>query len=56
LPAFAAAFPASTGILTLSKNVILRHLLLFISGSLKIVYDLLLYRSFQAIRAPEESE
>ena len=28
----------------------------FISGSLKIVYDLLLYRSFQAIRAPEESE
>jgi len=28
----------------------------FISGSLKIVYDLLLYRSFQAVRAPEESE
>ncbi|HYA40588.1 MAG TPA: MFS transporter [Syntrophobacteraceae bacterium] len=28
----------------------------FISGSLKIMYDLLLYRSFQAIRAPEESE
>ena len=28
----------------------------FISGSLKIVYDLLLYRSFKAIRAPEESE
>ena len=28
----------------------------FISGSLKIIYDLLLYRSFQAIRAPEESE
>lgn len=28
----------------------------FISGSLKIIYDLLLYRSFQTIRAPEESE
>ena len=28
----------------------------FISGSLKIVYDLLLYRSFRTIRAPEESE
>jgi MFS family permease len=28
----------------------------FISGSLKIMYDLLLYRSFQAIRVPEESE
>ena len=28
----------------------------FISGSLKIMYDLLLYRSFRAVRAPEESE
>ena len=28
----------------------------FISGSLKIIYDLLLYRSFRTIRAPEESE
>ena len=25
-----------------------------IAGSLKIVYDLLLYRSFRAIRPPEE--
>jgi MFS family permease len=27
-----------------------------ISGSLKIVYDLLLYRSFQAVRPPEETQ
>ena len=27
----------------------------FISGSLKIIYDLLLYRSFRAIKPPEES-
>jgi hypothetical protein len=26
-----------------------------IAGSLKIVYDLLLYRSFRAIRPPEET-
>ncbi|MEA2623023.1 MAG: hypothetical protein QOH61_1933, partial [Chloroflexota bacterium] len=26
----------------------------FISGGLKIVYDLLLYRGFQSIRPPEE--
>jgi MFS family permease len=28
----------------------------FLSGGLKIVYDLLLYRSFRAIRPPEEKE
>ena len=28
----------------------------FLSGGLKIVYDLLLYRSFQAVRPPEEKE
>jgi MFS family permease len=28
----------------------------FIAGSLKIVYDLLLYRSFRAIKPPEEAE
>ena len=27
-----------------------------IAGTLKIVYDLLLYRSFQAVRPPEEQE
>jgi MFS family permease len=28
----------------------------FIAGTLKIIYDLLLYRSFSAIKPPEESE
>jgi len=28
----------------------------FLSGSLKIIYDLLLYRSFRAIKPPEEAE
>jgi hypothetical protein len=28
----------------------------FIAGTLKVVYDLLLYRGFLALRAPEEQE
>jgi predicted MFS family arabinose efflux permease len=29
---------------------------LFIGGSLKIVYDLVLYRSFRHLKAPEETK
>jgi hypothetical protein len=28
----------------------------FLSGGIKIVYDLLLYRSFKAIKPPEEKK
>ena len=28
----------------------------FLTGGLKIVYDLLLYRSFKSIKAPEENK
>ena len=38
----------------LLANAALLNVLFFLSGGLKIVYDLLLYRSFKAIKPPEE--
>jgi MFS family permease len=39
----------------LLSNPLLLNLPFFISGSLKIVYDLLLYRSFRTMKPPEEN-
>jgi len=44
--------PVITG--PLLANAALMNLPFFLSGGLKIVYDLLLYRSFKAIKPPEE--
>jgi len=49
----ASLAPIFTGILF--NNPALLSLPFLISGSLKIVYDLTLYRSFQALRPPEEA-
>ncbi len=48
----AALSPFFTGLLL--ANPALLSLPFFLSGGLKIIYDLLLYRSFSAIRPPEE--
>jgi MFS family permease len=48
----ASLSPVFTG--PLLANVALMNLPFFLSGGLKIVYDLLLYRSFKAIKPPEE--
>jgi len=48
----ASLAPIFTGILF--SNAALLSLPFLISGSLKIIYDLILYRSFQAHRPPEE--
>ena len=48
----AAISPALTGLLL--ANPALISLPFFFAGTLKIVYDLLLYRSFKAIKPPEE--
>jgi MFS family permease len=48
----ASISPVLTG--PLLASAALTSLPFFISGSLKIIYDLLLYRSFKAIKAPEE--
>ncbi len=48
----AAISPALTGLLL--ANPALISLPFFIAGTLKIIYDLLLYRSFQAVKPPEE--
>ena len=50
----ASLSPVFTG--PLLAQATLLSLPFFLSGGLKIVYDLLLYRSFQAIRPPEEKE
>ncbi|MGZ3534742.1 MAG: hypothetical protein ACXU9K_05910 [Thermodesulfobacteriota bacterium] len=38
----------------LLANAALMNVPFFLSGGLKIIYDLLLYRSFKAIKPPEE--
>jgi MFS family permease len=48
----ASLSPVFTG--PLLANALLWNLPFFISGSLKIIYDLLLYRSFRALKPPEE--
>jgi len=48
----ASLSPVFTG--PLLANTALMNLPFFLSGGLKIVYDLLLYRSFKAIKPPEE--
>jgi MFS family permease len=48
----ASLSPVVTG--PLLANTALMNLPFFLSGGLKIVYDLLLYRSFKAIKPPEE--
>jgi MFS family permease len=48
----ASLSPVFTG--PLLANAALMNFPFFLSGGLKIVYDLLLYRSFKAIRPPEE--
>lgn len=50
----AAVSPALAGPLT--AHAALASLPFFIGGGLKIIYDLLLYRSFKSIRPPEEDE
>ena len=49
----AAISPALTGLLL--ANPALLSLPFFIAGTLKIIYDLLLYRSFLAVKPPEEA-
>ncbi len=49
----AAISPALTGLII--ANPALLSLPFFIAGVLKIVYDLLLYRSFLAVKPPEEA-
>jgi MFS family permease len=49
----ASISPVLTG--PLLANAALVNLPFFISGGLKIIYDLLLYRSFKAIKAPDET-
>jgi MFS family permease len=49
----ASLSPVFTG--PLLANVALLSVPFFLSGGLKIIYDLLLYRNFKAIRPPEEN-
>jgi predicted MFS family arabinose efflux permease len=48
----ASLSPALAGLLI--SNPALLGVPFFIAGGLKVIYDLLLYRSFQALKAPEE--
>jgi len=48
----ASLSPALTGLLL--SNVALLNVPFFLAGGLKIIYDLLLYRNFKAIKPPEE--
>ena len=48
----ASLSPVITG--PMLANAALLHFPFFFSGGLKIIYDLLLYRSFKAIKPPEE--
>jgi MFS family permease len=50
----ASLSPVFTG--PLMTNALWWNLPFFISGSLKIIYDLLLYRSFRALKPPEEKK
>jgi predicted MFS family arabinose efflux permease len=50
----AALSPSLTGVLLGIPALI--SMPFFLSGGLKLVYDLLLYQSFRALRAPEEKE
>jgi predicted MFS family arabinose efflux permease len=50
----ASLAPVFTG--PLLANAALLSVPFFLSGGLKIVYDLLLYRSFRTIKPPEEKE
>jgi MFS family permease len=50
----AALSPVATG--PLLANPVLINMPFFLSGGIKIVYDLLLYRSFKAIKPPEEKK
>lgn len=50
----ASLSPAFTG--PLLANAALMNVPFFLSGGLKIVYDLILYRSFKAIKPPEEKK
>jgi len=49
----ASVSPALTGLLF--SNPVLFSLPFFLSGGLKIIYDLLLYREFRAVKPPEET-
>ena len=49
----AAASPALTGLLF--SIPVLFHVPFFLAGGLKIIYDLLLYRDFRAVKPPEEN-
>ena len=48
----ASLSPALAGLLI--SNPALVGTPFFVAGGLKVIYDLLLYRSFRALRAPEE--
>jgi MFS family permease len=50
----ASLSPVATG--PLLANPVLINMPFFLSGGIKIVYDLLLYRSFKAIKPPEETK
>lgn len=50
----AAVSPSLTGIFLASRALL--SLPFFLSGGLKLIYDGLLYRSFRAIRPPEEAQ
>ncbi len=50
----ASLSPVFTG--PLLANTALMNMPFFLSGGLKIIYDLLLYRSFRAIKPPEETQ
>jgi MFS family permease len=50
----ASLSPVITG--PLLANAVLMNVPFFLSGGLKIVYDLLLYRNFKAIKPPEEEK
>jgi hypothetical protein len=49
----ASVSPALTGLLF--SVPVLFNIPFFLSGGLKIVYDLLLYREFRAVKPPEEN-
>jgi len=50
----ASLSPVVTG--PLLANPVLINMPFFLSGGIKIVYDLMLYRSFKAIKPPEEKK
>jgi hypothetical protein len=49
----AAASPVLTGLLF--SVPVLFNVPFFLSGGLKIIYDLLLYREFRSVKPPEET-